>query len=271
MRLKNLIITRFSHGAAGKFLSTVLQTSKYVDHWSPVVKHQKSINQHVQQTTLAYCDRAFPIDHSFHMLNEPMVPYCTDLYSSTFDRGHNVTADQYWNQNDIRLQECQSQKLHANIIFNKPKLPVFCNNAKVLTILLTTEQEQKWVYTALWSKHFIETSTEIIYTPNSPEHCALSAVPKLLEYKPKYKYKLSEREKLYNQEVMNNQTIVHYTKPHSFFDDNVNNIFFNLGNLFNVDMFISKMEKVFDKFELGALDHDLVSKMYQLWWSRQCS
>ena len=162
-------------------------------------------------------------------------------------------------------------RIHANIIFNKPKLPVFCNNEKVLTVLLTTKQEQNWVYSTLWSKHFIETGTEIIYTPNSPEHCALSAVPKLLEYKPKYKYKLSEREKLYNQEVVNNRTIVHYTKPHSFFDDNVNNIFFNIRNLFNVDLFISEMEKVFDKFELGAFNHELVSEMHQLWWSRQCS
>jgi len=266
----NLIITRFPHGAAGKFLSTVLQTSEYVDHWSSVVKHQKSVKKHVKETTLAYCDRVFPIDHSFHMLSEPMVPYCTDLYSSTFDRGHDVTANQYWNQNDIRLQECQKQNLHANIIFNKPNLPIFCNNAKVLTILLTTEQEQNWVYSSLWSKHFIETSTEIIYTPNSPDHCPLSTVPKLLHYKPKYRYKLSEREKLYNQEVVNNKTIVHYTKPHSFFDDNVNNIFFNLSNLFNVNLFISEMEKVFSKFELGALDHDLVIKMHQLWWSRQC-
>ncbi len=269
--MKNIIVTRFPHGAAGKFLSTVLQTSEYVDHWSAVVKHQKSINKYVKETTLAYCHRSFPIDHSHHMLNEPMAPYCTDLYSSTFDRGHNVTADQYWNQNDIRLQECQTQNLHANIIFNKPKLPVFCNNAKVLTVLLTTKQEQNWVYSTLWSKHFIQTGTETIYRPNSPEHCDLSAVPKLLEYKPKYKYKLSEREKLYNQEVVNNRTIVHYTKPHSFFDDNVNNIFFNIRNLFNVDLFISEMEKVFDTFELGAFNHELVSEMHQLWWSRQCS
>jgi hypothetical protein len=36
----NLIITRFTQGSAGKFLSTVLQTNKYVDHWSSVVQHQ---------------------------------------------------------------------------------------------------------------------------------------------------------------------------------------------------------------------------------------
>ena len=96
--MKNLIITRFAHGAAGKFLSTVLQTSELVDHWSLVVKHQKSVNKYVKETTLVYCDRVFPSDHSLHMLNEPLVPYCTDLYSSTFDRGHDVTADQYWNR-----------------------------------------------------------------------------------------------------------------------------------------------------------------------------
>ena len=264
-----LIVTRFPHGAAGKFLSTVFQTSDHVDHWSSVVQHQKSIKQYVKETTLAYCHRSFPADFTLHMLNEPMVPYCTDLYSSTFDRGYDVTAEQYWQQPDVRLQECQRQNRYANIIFNKPKLPVFCNNAKVFTVLLTTEQEQNWVYRALWSKHFIETDNEIIYSPNSPDYCHLSTFPKLVHYKPKYRFELSEREELYNREVVNNRTILNYKEPHDSFNDNVNNIFFNISDLFDVETFISVMENVFTEWGLGILDRELVSAMHQLWWSRQ--
>ena len=267
--MQKIIVTRFPHGAAGKFLSTVLQTSEHVDHWSSLVQHQKTIKKYVKETTLAYCHRAFPGNHTLHMLNEPMVPYCTDLYSITFDRGHDVTAEQYWQQPDIRLQECQEQNRYANLIFNKPNLPLFCNDAKVLTVLLTTEQEQNWVYRALWSKHFIETDNEIIYAPSSPDHCHLSTFPKLVHYKPKYRFDLSERKELYNREVVNNQTILNYKEPHDLFNNNVNNIFFNISDLFDVELFISAMEKVFNKFELGMLDCDLVSSMYQLWWSRQ--
>ena len=42
----NLIITRFTQGSAGKFLSTVLQTNKYVDHWSSVVHCFESEYEH---------------------------------------------------------------------------------------------------------------------------------------------------------------------------------------------------------------------------------
>ena len=167
------------------------------------------------------------------------------------------------------IQECQEQNRYANLIFNKPNLPLFCNDAKVLTVLLTTEQEQNWVYRALWSKHFIETDNEIIYAPSSPDHCHLSTFPKLVHYKPKYRFDLSERKELYNREVVNNQTILNYKEPHDLFNNNVNNIFFNISDLFDVELFISAMEKVFNKFELGMLDCDLVSSMYQLWWSRQ--
>jgi len=269
--MQNLIITRFPHGAAGKFLSTILQTSNNVDHWSTVVQHQKNIKQYVKETTLAYCHRAFPKDHNLHTQNEPMVPYSTDLYSSTFDRGQDVTFDQYCGQNNIRFKECTKQKLHANIIFNKSKLPVFCNNAKVLTVLLTTEQEQNWVYKALWSKHFIENKDTIIYSPSSPMHCHLSTVPKLLEYKPEFCFDISRKQELYKEYILNNKTVVQYKQPHDLFNNNVNNMFFNISDLFDVDLFIATMEKVFDKFDLGILNSVLVSEMYQLWWSRQSS
>jgi hypothetical protein len=268
--MQNLIITRFPHGAAGKFLSTVLQTSNRVDHWSPVVQHQKKIKQYVKEITLAYCHRVFPIDHNLHMEKEPMVPYCTDLYSSTFDRGQDVTVKQYWQQNDIRLHECKIQNLYANVIFNKPNLPVFCNGAKVLTVLLTTKQEQDWVHQALWSKHFIKQDDKIIYSPSSPLHCHLSAVPKLLHYQPKYCFEASERDELYNRYILNNSTILEYTQPHSRFNDNVDNMFLNISDLFLVDRFIAKVEKVFSKFDLGKLDSDLVVEMHKVWWSRQC-
>ena len=112
-------------------------------------------------------------------------------------------------------------------------------------------------------------SNEIIYSPNSPDHCHLSTFPKLLHYKPRYRFELSDREELYNEKVVNNRTIIHYKEPHDSFNDHVNNKFFNISSLFDVETFINAMEDVFTEWNLGILDRELVSAMHKLWWSRQ--
>jgi hypothetical protein len=263
-------VTRFPHGAAGKFLSTVLQTSNCVDHWSNVVQHQKNINRFVEETTLAYCDRVFPTDHSQHILNEPMVPYCTDLYSTTFPRGNNVSKKEYWAQNDHRLELCNQQGLIANIIFNKPDLPLFCKEAKVLTVLATSEQEQNWIHKAIWSKHFIVNEKQIIYTPSSLQHCHLSAVPKLVEYKPEFQFPISQRDEVYNKYVINNPTVGFYKSQDYFADEQgIINRFFNLNKLFDSSVFLQEIESIFEEFDLGYFNKVLVKKIYNLWWSRQ--
>ena len=59
------IITRFTHGSAGKFLSTVLQTS----NWSAVVQAQKN-TELIEPVTLEYVDRSFPKDHSQYLISQ---------------------------------------------------------------------------------------------------------------------------------------------------------------------------------------------------------
>jgi hypothetical protein len=43
------ILTRFTHGSAGKFLSTVLQTSDQIEYWSVIVQSQKDTNLFANQ------------------------------------------------------------------------------------------------------------------------------------------------------------------------------------------------------------------------------
>ena len=37
-----ILVTRFTHGAGGKFLSTVLQTANNVDHWNRIIESYKN-------------------------------------------------------------------------------------------------------------------------------------------------------------------------------------------------------------------------------------
>jgi hypothetical protein len=39
----NFLVVRFTHGSGGKFLSTVLQTSAQIDHWSGILESKNFI------------------------------------------------------------------------------------------------------------------------------------------------------------------------------------------------------------------------------------
>jgi hypothetical protein len=271
------IVTRFTHGSAGKFLSTVLQTSKNVDHWSTIVQKQKEINEFVDEVTLQYVNRSFPKEHAYHMQFEPMVPYCCDLYSPSYPRGQQVTIQQYRDYalkvNDTRLESCLNKNLIANLIFHKPQISDFCSRAKVVTILVQTELERKWLHNTLWSKHFLEKDNNIYYLPNAPDYCSFSSLSTILKFQNKYKFASNEKEELFDKYVINDHTNSWYNDPSKFtkFDKSkqLDNHFINLADFFDVGKFILAMTNIFEYFNLGNVDQSLVTKMHNIWWTRQ--
>ena len=72
----------------------MLQTSTKVDHWSAILQANKSNLNLFESLSREYVKRSFPVDHSKHMMSEPMVPYNVDLYSAGYPRGNDVTKEQ---------------------------------------------------------------------------------------------------------------------------------------------------------------------------------
>lgn len=270
------IITRFTHGSAGKFLSTVLQTSNKIDHWSVVVQAQKNTELNVP-VTLEYINRSFPKDHSRYLRAEPMVPYNTDLYSVGYPRGNDVEFDQYINyareKNDIRLFNCMDKNFLVNLIFNKPILPKFCQNSQAVTITVTTDKEKQWLFKTLWSKHFLETDSEIYYLPSAPDYCNFQSLPTVLRFNNQYCFSIEQKEQLYQKYVINNYTNNYYFAPEKFTEfDNANhidNVFIELADILNAERFNSAVLSIFKQLGLENLNLDLVSQMHKIWLSRQ--
>lgn len=273
MNNNNLIITRFTHGAAGKFLSTVLQTSDIIDHWDPTVQKQKELKELYDEITKEYVRRSFPKDHSRHMVSEPMVPYNTSLYSTGYPRGNEVTHQQYLSQVDARMALCKSKNLLANIVFHKPNVPLFCKGSRVVTIMTTTKKEQTWVHNALWSKQFLETKDKIIKLDLSPDHCNFSSLPSILKYSPECEFPLEDKNEIFNKFVVNDNCALWYT-DYNYFKDfdkklKLDNAFINIQDLFDTTTFIYSIEKLFERFELGKPNVKLIKYMHNVWWSRQ--
>lgn len=273
MNNSNFIVTRFTHGSAGKFLSTLLQTSKVVDHWSETIQKYKADNELFYELTLEYVRRSFPSDHSAHVRSEPMVPYNTELYSAGFERGNEVSFQEYLNnavvKNDVRYLDSIKHNLFANIILNKPNIPYFCYGSNVVTILVTTDVEQNWVNSALQFKHMLETDDSIIYLPYSPSHCNFLSLPTVLKYKNKYKFDKSEKSVLANIINSNYKNKEWYSNPAMFseFDKSMNldNQFINLSDLLDINKLIPTLTAIFDYFELGQLNENLITDMHKIY------
>lgn len=276
MSKPKFIITRFTHGSAGKFLSTILQTSDKIDHWSVVVQAQKNTKL-IDPVTLEYINRSFPKDHSQHLRAEPMVPYNTDLYSVSYLRGDNVTLDQYVDyaqkKNDSRLFTTITNELLTNLVFHRSTLPKFCYASKAVTITVTTDEEKKWLFNTLWSKHFLEIKNKIYYIPSDPEYCNFQSLPAVLRFNNQYCFPMEQKKQLYQKYVVTNSNNSYYFNPERFTEvDNVNNIdnvFIKLSDILNADQFNSAISTIFAQLGLENCNSDLINQMHKIWLSRQ--
>lgn len=274
--MSRFIVTRFTQGSGGKFLSSVIQASNTVDHWSTVLQLHK--NQAIfSQLVHHYFDRSFPLDHSLALRNEPHCPYSTDLYSSSYDRGNDVTLEQLLQHahrvNDVRFLDSWYKNRLMNIVFHKPQIPQFCNNNFTVTITIKTEAEQQWVYQTLWQKHWIEINGRLIYAPNDPEYCHITALPNVLKFNNISRFSPDEKSRILNEIVSKDHTRQWYIDHLKFEEyDSVHglqNLFVPLRSFFDRDQFIDIVDCIFKKFSLQPVNIDLIDTMRSIWVSKQ--
>lgn len=270
------IITRFTHGAGGKFLSTVLQTSNNVDHWNSIVESYKN-HALYHKLVCGYAERSFPVDLALHLQNEPMVPYNTDLYSSTYERGIDTTLSQFIEHagavNDILFLNAVKQGKFVNLIMNKPFLPKFCYGAKTVTILVETKKELDWLHRTLWAKHYLEQGNYIYYLPDHPRYCSFKNLPTVLKFNNPYQFSIEQKEQIIQEKIVHSE-ICHYYQNQSNFsvidqDYGIDNIFIPLSCFFNIDSFLKHIDQIFVEFGLGDPDVELIKKIHSIWTSRQ--
>jgi hypothetical protein len=270
------LITRFAYGAGGKFLSTVLQTSTRVAHWCDALERHKQ-DKMFADLCIEYCRRSFPHQHSAHLQCEPMVPYNTDLYSVGFPRGDDVTLPQYLaharTNKDFQLLEGMAQDQHINLIFNKATMPVFCHGSRAVTITVESQKEQTWLHHSRWSKHFLVQGSEIRYLPSDPEYCNFRSLPAVLKHGNQYRFALDQQEDLWKRMVVENSMNLAYQNPEQFVEpdtqNHIQNINLALKDLLDPAGFVACIDSIFEQFQLGEPNLELVAAMHAVWLERQ--
>jgi hypothetical protein len=273
----NFLIVRFTHGTGGKFISSVLQTSDEISHWSFTVQQSKNTPE-FEEIVREYTNRSFPINPKYHMINEPITPYNTDLYSSSYPRGNEVTLPEFLahaiNVNDTSLLSIIDTNLKCNLIFHKPNVPLFVEGSDMVTVIVD-DSAREWLYKTLWNKHFyVDEENEIIhFIQDDPSLCSFKSLPMILKFKNKYKFDIIEKDALYEKHIINDHTNKWYNDRKNFteFDRrmNLNNYFINMSDLFNTNRFVNCISDVFDYYKLSGFNPKLVEQMHDIWWSRQ--
>jgi len=265
------LITRYPHGSGGKFLSTILQTSFNVDHWNHIIEHHKT-SKLFYDLNLAYVSRSFPTDPVEHMQKEPIAPYDTSLFSSTYNRGNKVTAGEFLDHaraiNDQFLLNAYMQKKYINLIMNNPSVPEFCRNSPTVTIIVESQSEIDWVHSTVWNKHFLEDQGKIYYLPEHPEYCNFKSLPKILEYQNNSAFCAADKEKIIKEKIIDNPLLRFYQNKTNFLESD-NNYFIPLASFFNVAEFLTHIKQIFDKFNLSVLNLQLVEDLHNIWITRQ--
>lgn len=268
----DILVTRFTHGSGGKFLSTVMQSHERIQHWNSQIQNTKSSDQYLEIIEY-YMIRSFPEDHRLHMSTEPICPYDTELWSSTYARGETVTKTELINYysigKDKYLIDGCNQNLITNLIFNKPQLPKFCEGSKTVTVLIDNPRSLRWLRKTLWSKHFLQTEGKIIYAPDHPLYCSMKSLPTILKFKNQSEFPISEKFSLMKKHLYCNPNVEKFQDPSNFrdIDDRlrINNYNIPLSSFFRFDDFIFHLDKMMEQFTMTPMKKDLVRIMFDAW------
>jgi hypothetical protein len=156
MNLPKFLIFRFAPGAAGNFVSSMLQCSPEVAHMSSEEQSNKPNNNWIQ-----YFKKVFHNDLANWTHKEPSSVYSwgtKNIFSQKFNRGNKLSVKQF---ERLENQHCtdayhdaKQKKLYIPIFWHKNHMPVYFANSITVTIDIDTKFAGRWFNRARYKKHY---------------------------------------------------------------------------------------------------------------------
>jgi hypothetical protein len=153
--LPKFLIFRFAPGAAGNFVSSILQCSPEVAHLDPDQQADKPNNNWI-----AYFGTVFQNDLARWTSYEPSSVYnwgTKNIFSQKFDRGNTLSIEEFAKLEDLCTTEYHSAKaqdLFIPIFWHKNYMPEYFINSVSVTIDIDNKFAQRWFHRARYNKHF---------------------------------------------------------------------------------------------------------------------
>ena len=260
-------MVRFAAGTGGRFISTLLQLSPDVAHWDPtlddnMVGYRK------------YLDYSFPPVPDEHLRVEPDLPYNTDFYSGTYDRGTDITFDQYCdNQSDYFFKNINSKK-YVNLILHKSTIPKFMHGSSVVNIVIDTPDALEFAQKMLWLKHYkVVGENKINQLPHDPTTCNKKRSDIVRKFYKGSSVTSVTNVKDYYTSVVNNNEMEMFQSVELLLEDETNlackHQYFYLSNIFDEGCLTTNINHICTGIGIRIPDSDLLSYTFNKWWDSQ--
>ena len=156
MTLPKFLIFRFAPGAAGNFVSSMLQCSPEVAHMSSKEQSNKPNNNWIQ-----YFKTVFHNDLANWTHKEPSSVYnwgTKNIFSQKFDRGDDLTVGKFLKLEEEYCTEyyhrAKDTGLFIPIFWHKNHMPKYFANSITVTIDIDNKFAQRWFHRARYNKHY---------------------------------------------------------------------------------------------------------------------
>ena len=272
------LILRYPPGGAGRFLSTVMQCSDEVAFWDPVIEKNKNTSSFIPMVE-QYVNQKFPVDLFFHLRLEPDLPYYSEFYSGTFDRGNEITLNEYNEKmsnagDDYYFNNIINNK-KVNLILHKSHIPSFMFESLMINVIINSDRSMQWVKKMLWRKHYhLLNSNQILCLAHHENYCN----PKRKHLVTQYSYDspiitVDDVEEFKENQIGKINNLALFTSTTNLFshetNSKVSHAVFELDNIFLFDTFFDNIKTICTQYFLKCPDSKLLSKIYEIWWNRQ--
>ena len=228
---------------------------------------------------IEYISHSFPPDSKKHLRVEPDLPYRFDFYSGTYNRGEDITYEQFLEYQ--RQGDCDYffknliDKKYINLILHKSKIPVFMQDSFVVNIIIDTPEALELSQRLLWLKHYQIISNNLVKRlPHDPTTCNQQRSHIVQEFfKESADVKVNTINEFYTTEIKNNFEFVLFQDVQHLLNDQTNNTctqgYFYLSNIFNKNKLIKNINDICEQYNLQPPSQELISLTYDMWWHSQ--
>lgn len=255
---------RYPHGAAGKFLASLLMMHPAIAHFDPAIQNNKNFEHHY-----AWFTSKFRPDLNAWLKTEPKPNDAWNLHfvSNSYDRGNDLQYQQFLDlcreYATDHFWQCVNQDLYIPVLWHKISIPEYYQPCAIVTVTLD-QKSRKWYHRALWYKHFNFNSGQL----EIKSHTAINNSSVMEKYYDKYQNCQSESGSflyLVKKHILNSQWLLDFGDQNRMQDPALNQIFIHLSELLDQDRCYLATHKICQHLGLADLDHQNFLLCHRYW------
>jgi len=269
------VVVRYAPGSAGRFISVLLQLSKSIAPWNILFDRDNFSTEDYTN----YLINSFPEVPEQHLRVEPDLPYYSDFYSGTYERGGNVSFEQYCKHQ--KNAGCEyffknlDQQYYVNLILHKSKIPLFMQGSYMINVIIDTPAALELSQKLLWCKHYqVVDKTKIKKLAHDPETCNQKRSHLVQQfYTGSSTVEVDSLENFYNNEIVKNPAFELFQHSSLLLEDSSNKYcnqhYFYLSSIFNKKHLVQNINTICDQINLSYPNEQLLSLTFDIWWNSQ--